>query len=177
LYKISFNELTEIKQLKQKKNCTDLDSKQQEQYINKLFFEKVIPIEKVKMFFFLLTYSQEGIIVNVRKKQAEKNFIGYEISKRKGYEGLKLYRTVDGTIKSKLYLETSKLDEKKVSTYIYKSFLNNLLPINYSLSKNVTRIELFNLMNFNAFHFEKDVNIKSSILKTKRENVLKKYLE
>ncbi|MFT5753606.1 MAG: hypothetical protein ACI924_000824, partial [Flavobacterium sp.] len=64
-----------------------------------------------------------------------------------------------------------------VSTYIYKSFLNNLLPIDYSLSKNVTRIELFNLMNFNAFHFEKDVNIKSSILKTKRENVLKKYLE
>ncbi|MDX6189307.1 N-6 DNA methylase [Flavobacterium sp. Fl-318] len=169
-YKISFNELTEIKQFKQKKNFTDLDSKQQEQIINKMFFDKVISIEKIKILFFLLTYSQEVIIVNVGEKKAEKDFIGYEISKRRGYEGLKLYRTVDGTMKSKLYSETTKLDEKKVSTYIYKSFLNESLPIDSSLSKNVTRIELFNLMNFNAFHFEKELNLiprKDVIFKTK----------
>lgn len=171
-YKSSFNESTEIKNLKQKGTFKSLEKSDQEKMLNELFRQRIINIEKEKLLFYLLAKPQNLLIINVGNKQSEKDFIGYEFSKRRGYEGLKMYRTVDGVFKSKLYSEVDKLDPTKVNSLIYKSFLNEDIEIDETLKKNVSINPISNLMNFNAYHFEKDINLiprKDVTFKTKWE--------
>ena len=171
-YKNNFFDSTEIKEIKSKKYFKELDLESQNEELEKLFLSKFISIEKEKMLYFFLTFNQNTIVVNSGTKKAEKQFIGYEFSTRRGYEGLKLYRTADGTMKSKLYSETKKLDGTKVNTLIYKSILNEDISIDESLSKNVSSVELFKLINFNNYNFEKDINLiqrKDVVFKSKYE--------
>jgi type I restriction enzyme M protein len=171
-YKNNFIESTEIKELKSKKYFSELEFHEQSEELDKLFLSKFISIEKEKMLYFFLTFNQNTIVVNSGTKKAEKQFIGYEFSNRRGYEGLKLYRAADGTIKSKLYSEKLKLDPTKVNTLIYKSILNENITIDESLSKNVSQVELFKLINFNNYNFEKDINLiqrKDVVFKSKYE--------
>jgi type I restriction enzyme M protein len=171
-YKNNFLESSEIKELKSKKYFIELENDKQTEELEKLFLSKFKSIEQEKMLYFFLTYNQNTIVVNSGTKKSEKQFIGYEFSNRRGYEGLKLYRTADGTMKSKLYSEKIKLDPTKVNTLIYKSFLNEPATIDESLSKNVSKVELFKLINFNNYNFEKDINLiqrKDVVFKSKYE--------
>jgi type I restriction enzyme M protein len=171
-YKNNFLESTEIKELKLKKYFIELEFDEQTEELDKLFLLKFISVEKEKMLYFFLSFNQNTIVVNSGTKKAEKQFIGYEFSNRRGYEGLKLYRAADGTMKSKLYSEKLKLDPTKVNTLIYKSILNENISIDASLSKNVSRVELFKLINFNNYNFEKDINLiqrKDVVFKSKYE--------
>lgn len=63
-----------------------------------------VELEKEKMLYFMLTYSQNTVVVKTGSKQEEKDFLGYEFSERRGHEGMK--RLPNGT---KLYDESTNL--------------------------------------------------------------------
>ena len=149
-YKEWFDELTSVKKLK--KNKQDIP--------DDLFYERVIKIEKEKLLYYILSYNQKVIIVRSGKKQKGKEFLGYEVNKRRGYEGvnsIETNKTIDEI--TKLYNNDNLFDPHKVNSYIYKAFLGEYSKVDNSL-KEYIRIENLNRMiEFQSPMFRKKITI------------------
>ena len=98
--------------------------------------------------------------------------MGYEFSKAKGREGIKIYRNKynHNELTTKLFNEIDLLDPKKVNFYIQKSFLEeiNETSIDTSLEENIKIESIHNLINFNTPIFSKKINT-SPVLKIECE--------
>ncbi len=153
-YQNWFDSLPEITKLKDQKQFKEKSASAQNAELEKIFYSKVHSIEKEKILYFLLTYSQETVIVKVGEKQAEKEFLGYEFSNRRGHEGIKMLP--GGT---KLYDETSLLNTKKANSYIYNAFLHTAIRIDKSMEQNVSSIDLVSAIDYHTVQFEKTISL------------------
>ncbi len=129
---------------------------------DKGFWNKVIELEKEKLYYFILCYSQKVVIVKTGEKEAEKQFLGYEFSTRRGDEGIhpvNRSKTIDEC--TKLFDNETYENPQKASTYIYKAFNNDLdFEIDKTLKDNISRINLIDMMTFDRVDFEKIINVK-----------------
>jgi type I restriction enzyme M protein len=117
---------------------------------------KVVALEKEKMMCFLLTYPQNIVLIKAGKKEEEKAFLGYEFSERRGHEGMKWLP--GGT---KLYDETGNLQNpKKANSYIYNVFLDNVVAVDESLSRNVSYGRMSGFVSYGTSKFDKIINLK-----------------
>lgn len=182
-YKSWFNGLTEIKKLKQKhKNTLDrlkaklkkekVETKKadvkkeiekleidQPNEIEKLFYQKLFAKEQDKMLYFFLAQPQQTVLIKVGEKQSEKDFIGYEFSNRRGHEGIKMYRDENGKPTTKLYDDDNHLNEEKANSYVYRAFLGKQEDIALNLSKNLSTLDLTDLIDFKNLNFEKSISL------------------
>ena len=128
---------------------------------DKEFWNKVLEIEKEKIYYYILAYPQKLVIVKTGEKEAEKQFLGYEFSNRRGSEGIHAIqksKTIDEC--TKLFDIDSFENPEKASTYIYRAFKNNLdFEIDESLKDNISRIDFLDMMTFDRVDFEKTINI------------------
>lgn len=115
---------------------------------------KIQEAEKEKLFYFLLTYKQEILVVKTGEKGEKKQFLGYEFRERRGHEGLKWLS--GGT---KLYNEDNLMDRTKVSSYIYDAFCGKKTEIDQSLEKNVSYLRLSSLFAYDTSHFDRKINL------------------
>lgn len=138
------------------------------EYSNKIktdkeFWNKIIDLEKEKIYYFILAYPQKLVIVKTGEKDAEKQFLGYEFSNRRGSEGIhpiQKNKTIDEC--TKLFDINSIDNPQKASTYIYKAFENNFdFAIDETLKDNITKVSLLDMMTFDRVDFEKHININS----------------
>ena len=129
---------------------------------DKEFWNKVIALEKEKIYYFILAYHQKIVIVKTGEKDAEKQFLGYEFSNRRGCEGIHAIqrgKSIDEC--TKLYDSKISDNPKKASTYIYKAFKNDFnFEIDESLKENISRVSLMDMMTFDRSVFEKVINTK-----------------
>lgn len=127
------------------------------------FWNRVIELEKEKIYYFILAYSQKLVIVRTGEKDKEKQFIGYEFSNRRGSEGIhpiQRGKSIDEC--TKLFDIDSFDNPKKASTYIYKAFEGDLdFEIDEDLKENITRVDLLDMMTFDRADFEKVINTKA----------------
>ena len=182
-YQEWFDGLTEIKNLKQKhKNALDRlianfkkekDEKkkaaiqkeitklelEQTKELEKLFYLKVFTKEQDKMLYFFLALPQQTVLIKVGEKQAEKDFIGYEFSSRRGHEGIKMYRDENGKLTTKLYDDDNHLNEENANSYVYHAFLGEQKDIVENLKENLTTFDLIELIDFNKLGFEKAISL------------------
>lgn len=158
-YKTWFVSLTEVKQLKEKKAFKDKTKTEQQADLDKLFFDKVFAKEQDKMLYYFLVYPQQTVLIKVGEKQAEKDFIGYDFSSRRGHEGIKMYRDENGKHTTKLYDEENPLNPEKANSYVYRSFLNKKFSIEKSLEENITTFDTLEVMDFSKVNFEKSISI------------------
>lgn len=156
-YRKWFENLTEIKNLKKKKIFKQLSELDKEKELEKIFFEKIFEIEKDKILYFLLTYSQKTVITKVGEKQSEKEFLGYEFSNRRGYEGIKLLK--EGT---KLYDETC-INYDKANSYVYSAFINEYPEVEEILKENISIVNTGDLIKFSGVQFEKIIDLRANI--------------
>ncbi len=157
-YKVWFEDLMEIKNLKKSKAFAELSDDEQHNKLEKMFFDKVYEIEKDKILYFLLTYTQKTVITKIGEKQAEKEFLGYEFSKRRGHEGIKMLP--NGT---KLYDEENPLNPEKANSYIYAAFTNNYYNTDECLKDNISFINTYDLIEFKNINFEKTIDLRSDV--------------
>lgn len=123
--------------------------------------ENILKIEQEKLFYFILAYPQKIILVKTGDKKAEKQFLGYGFSKRRGNEGI---HSIQGSKSiaecTQLFDETVFDNPQKASTYIYKAFNKELdFEIDETLKNNVSRINLVDLMSFDRVDFEKTISL------------------
>ena len=131
-------------------------------------------IEYDKLLYFTLSYPQKVVVANSGSKDAEKEFLGYDFSNRKGCEGIDVKKDVNGHIISNMYSDTA-LDDSKVNYYIYNNFngvdisskiseINNTAE-NHPLKGHITYERLSTLIDFSLPVFDKkiDINVKKKI--------------
>jgi type I restriction enzyme M protein len=127
----------------------------------KEFWNLLLDKEVDKLFYFILAYPQKVVLVKSGEKDAEKRFLGYEFSNRRGSEG------IHPTQRGKSIEECTQLFDPdifdnplKASTYIYKAFQNDLdYPIDEVMQDNISRHNLVDMLTFDKVDFEKNISL------------------
>jgi type I restriction enzyme M protein len=142
-----------------------------------LWWDRIIALETEKLFYFVLAYPQRVVVIKTGEKNDEKQFLGYEFSNRRGDEG------IHPVLRGKSIDECTHLfdpeifnNPEKASTYVYQAFLGDFTsPIHESLNKNVSRINLLDMMTFDRSVFEKNIsiNIKKKVTINTKWNLVK----
>ena len=128
--------------------------------------ERCFSLEKEKILYFLLTYSQNIVLVKTGQKQEEKNFLGYEFSERRGHEGIK--HLPNGT---KLFDEKGDfLNPQKANSYIYNAFLGKEVNVDESLVRNVSYGHMSGFINYGTSKFDKGVNLSKKQIRAFESN-------
>ncbi len=117
--------------------------------------------EKEKILYFILAYSQTVVLIKSGEKKAEKAFLGYEFSNRRGSEGIhpiQRGKSIDEC--TKLYDANCFDNTEKASTYIYDAFANDYSrEIDESLKENVRRFDLVDMLSFDRVEFDKSMSL------------------
>lgn len=126
------------------------------------FWDKLIEIEKDKLLHFIIAYNQKNIVlVKSGEKDAEKRFIGYYFSDRRGSEGMHAIqggKTIDEC--TSLYNTEDINDITKANSYIYNAFIGNYnLEIAENLKDNISYIDLLDMLTFDRAEFHKEIKL------------------
>ena len=157
-YCVWFENLPEVKKLKDTKSFRNKSSEDQKRELKDLFYGKVLSMEREKVFSFLLTYGQKTIITRVGEKQEEKLFLGYEFSKTRGHEGIKALP--DGT---SLYDEDDQLNCEKANYYVYSAYRGEYPEISENMQNNISTVDTNDLINLRSVPFEKVMNLNAGL--------------
>ena len=142
-------------------------------------WQKILELEQQKLFYFVLTYTQKIVLIKTGEKKAEKQFLGYEFSNRRGSEGIHPIQR-DKTIDECTQLFDPNIfdNPQKASTYIYQAFNGLTSEIDDALKNNISRVNLVDLMSFDRVDFEKTISLSiKKKLKIESQWVLKKIGE
>lgn len=125
------------------------------------FWQQVITIETEKLRYFVITQPQQTVLIKSGSKNAEKRFLGYEFSNRRGSEGIHaIQRSKEIEECTQLFDATVFDNPEKASTYIYKAFQGDTdFPIAETLKKNITRHSLVDMFTFDRVDFEKTISL------------------
>ena len=128
------------------------------------FLNRVLATEKEKIFYFILALPQKVVIVKSGNKDAEKRFLGYEFSNRRGNEGIhpiQRGKMIDECTQM-FDADTLTFDNpKKASTFIYQAFANSntKLRVPENLKEHVFRMDLVDMMTFDWATFDKKLSL------------------
>jgi type I restriction enzyme M protein len=132
---------------------------------------EILNLEKEKLIYFCLTYSQKIILADSLDGDIEKEFYGYSFSNRRGSEGIHIQEDEEGKLKSKLYNEDFEelYDSTKLNSYILRNFNgdktleNEIAEIQTSeahpLKDHIHYLRLSSLMAFDLKRFDKSINL------------------
>ena len=160
-YQQNFAKSTEIKNLKRKSIFNKKTPEEQKQEIQKRWIEFVQEKEKEKLFYFILTKTQNNPVLIVKApqgKQAEEKFLGYKWSGKKGYEGIKyLNGETVHNIRTPLFdpqnLETEK---NKINVAIKNNFIGKIIN---PLPQHCQMASLTDLIHFDKTTFDKVISL------------------
>ena len=126
-----------------------------------IFWATLLECEFEKIFYFILAYPQQVVLVNSGEKQVEKSFLGYEFSNRRGSEGIhpiQRGKPIDQC--TKMFDAEVYNNPLKASTYVYKAFKGDYKsPIAEEMKEHVSRANLVDLFTFDRVDFEKTINL------------------
>uniref|UniRef100_UPI0035AEA00D restriction endonuclease subunit S n=1 Tax=Cloacibacterium sp. TaxID=1913682 RepID=UPI0035AEA00D len=128
---------------------------------DKEFWTKLLETEKEKLFYFILAYPQKVVLVKSGEKDAEKRFLGYEFSNRRGSEGIHPIQRGKNIEDCTQLFDADIFDNPtKASTYIYKAFARDYdFPIDEAMQNNVSRHNLVDMLTFDRVDFEKNISL------------------
>lgn len=139
---------------------------------DKEFWNLLLDKELDKLYYFILVYKQKVVLVKSGEKDAEKRFLGYEFSNRRGSEGIHPIQRGKSIEDCTQLFDAEIFDNpEKASTYIYKAFAGDYdFPIDEAMKNNVSRHDLVDMMTFDRVDFEKNISL-SVKKKVKFENI------
>jgi len=172
-YRKWFEGLSDIRNLKKKKKFKKLPEEEKSKILEEEFIKRIKEKEKEKFFYFLLMFL-EGNEANDEKfytlqrvfvakapdnKEEQKKFLGYEFSKRRGYEGIVIFRDEKGKMTTKLYDPDNYDNPEKVSAYIRASFDDEYIEVNEEIKPYGRWAYLPELIDWNKVDFDKAINL------------------
>lgn len=128
---------------------------------DKEFWNLLLEKEADKLYYFIIAYPQKVVLVKSGEKDAEKRFLGYEFSNRRGSEGIHpLQRGKNIEDCTQLFDPEVFDNPTKASTYIYKAFAGDFdFEIDEAMQNNVSRHNLVDMMTFDRVEFEKNISL------------------
>jgi type I restriction enzyme M protein len=153
-YQKWFNGLTEINNLKKQASFQKKGGEEIRLELARLFFERVLAKEKEKFYYFCLAYGQQVVIVKAGDKDKEKAFLGYEWSKRRGFEGMKIIGP------GKLYDKNNFNNHEKCNSYVRQAFLGKATDtVHESVAGHISTARLIDMMDFSRIEFDKQIGL------------------
>jgi type I restriction enzyme M protein len=144
------------------KNAAICDKlKEKKEKAEKEFWNLLLEKEADKLYYFILAYPQKVVLVKSGEKDAEKRFLGYEFSNRRGSEGIHpLQRGKNIEDCTQLFDPEVFDNPTKASTYIYKAFAGDYdFTIDEAMQNNVSRHNLVDMLTFDRVEFEKNISL------------------
>ena len=128
---------------------------------DKEFWNLLLEKETDKLYYFIIAYPQKVVLVKSGEKDAEKRFLGYEFSNRRGSEGIHPIQRGKNIEDCTQLFDAEIFDNPtKASTYIYKAFAGDYdFPIDEAMKNNVSRHDLVDMMTFDRVEFEKNISL------------------
>ena len=125
------------------------------------FWNLLLEREVEKLFYFIIAYPQKVVLVKSGEKDAEKRFLGYEFSNRRGSEGIHPIQRGKNIEDCTQLFDADVFDNPtKASTYIYKAFSGDFdCEIDEAMQNNVSRHDLVDMMTFDRVDFEKNISL------------------
>jgi type I restriction enzyme M protein len=124
-------------------------------------WNSILTLEQEKLLYFIIAYPQKLVLIKTGEKDAEKRFLGYEFSNRRGSEGIhpiQRSKTIDDC--TQLYDASEWENPEKASTYIYKAFKGEFdTEIPENLQQNISYQNLIDMLNFDRVDFEKNISL------------------
>ena len=128
---------------------------------DKEFWTLLLDKEADKLYYFIIAYPQKVVLVKSGEKDAEKRFLGYEFSNRRGSEGIHPIQRGKNIEDCTQMFDPEVFDNpSKASTYIYKAFAGDFdFPIDEAMHNNVSRHNLVDMLTFDRVDFEKNISL------------------
>jgi type I restriction-modification system DNA methylase subunit len=172
-YRRAFNESSEIRALQKQKSFQQKSADEQKAELDKRFTDYACAIEREKLYYFILAYTQPCPVLVVRSPQGTeemKKFLGYEWSAAKGQEGIKYLHGSIERIQTPLFDPQDRDNPEKISTLIRQNFMGQSVSVPASLQPYVTVARLVDLLDFSRVTFEKQISLapKQKTLQTQR---------
>lgn len=125
------------------------------------FWNNILEIEKEKLLYFIIAHPQKVVVVKSGEKDAEKRFLGYEFSNRRGSEGIHPIQRGKNIEDCTQLFDPEVFDNPtKASTYIYRAFAGDYdFAIDETIQNNVTRHNLVDMLTFDRVEFEKNISL------------------
>ena len=154
-YQDAFNALKETIKYRASRAFRSQEEADQEHDLSQRFRPFLLEREKKKFIHYCLAHNQEAVIVKAGAKDVEKEFLGYEWSKRRGYEGMR------ETGPGKLFDSNDPYNSEKASSYIRRNFLGELLDEEQpeGIRGHVSIVRLADLLDFEDIAFDLRINI------------------
>lgn len=135
-------------------------------YLEKLY-SYAYSIEREKLFYFSLVYQQTTVIITApADNKAQKEFLGYDWSNRKGNEGIQII-----TPGGKMYNPRDRRSETALASVVRNSFMERPLSVDENLKKYASVVCTHEMLNFCRPIFTKAINITTA----QRNSVISKY--
>lgn len=163
---ISFEDYVSL--LKKEPNKTITEHEIYKEYQKKLkakndkeFWNLLLEKETDKLYYFIIAYPQKVVLIKSGEKDAEKRFLGYEFSNRRGSEGIHPIQRGKHIEDCTQLFDAEIFDNpEKASTYIYKAFAGDFdFEIDEAMQNNVSRHNLVDMMTFDRVEFEKNISL------------------
>lgn len=162
-YKKAYENSTEIKNLKDKKQFKDKSSKEQKEELEEKLLKYIQKCEKEKLYFYMLSFNNPTKVLVVKSpsdNKEQKNFLGYEWSGAKGSEGIKYFGGENiNDIETPLFDPKNIDNEEKISYLIKEHFSGNTKTIKDEYKENCSYINLVDMLDFNRVEFNKSINL------------------
>lgn len=125
------------------------------------FYEYAKLQEFEKLLYFALTYTQQTVIITAPTDNAkQKEFLGYDWSKRKGNEGIQIIKAG-----GKMYCDTDRRAEGTLSTAIRKSFLGEYPTFTEENKLYAGIVATTDMLDFSRSSFNKSIRTSVKIKK------------
>lgn len=124
------------------------------------FWEAVLELEAEKLYYFIMAYPQKVVLVKTGEKDAEKRFLGYEFSNRRGSEGIHPIQRGKHIEECTQLFDAKTYDNPdKASTYINRAFKGDFCSeIAESMQNNIFHTRLIDILTFDRVEFEKTIS-------------------
>ena len=133
----------------------------QKNELKKRFLNYLQKIEKDKLFYFVLAYSNPQKVLIVKSpsdNKEQKQFLGYEWSAAKSSEGIKLTTDAQGKHFTAMYDPENRYNPDKINALIQENFLGNAVAIPESLESYVSMASSVDLLDFSRKDFDKHIS-------------------
>lgn len=121
------------------------------------FYSWALGIEKEKVYFFSLVYKQQTLVVTApTENQAQKEFLGYEWSNRKGREGIQIISPG-----GKLYSEQDRFAAGTLASAIRSTFVEDVVALDEQTKDYAHIYDLKGMMDFHNPLFIKSISLAS----------------
>lgn len=155
MYLSAFDDSSEVKDMKKKKKYQSMsDDDKALAYLEK-FYDYAHSVEREKLFYFSLVYGQSTVVITAPTDNKEqKDFLGYDWSKRKGNEGIQIIKAG-----GQLYNDKDRMAIGTLASVIRNSFKDDFPYLNEEQRKTTSIVSTKNMLDFSRLNFNKAIRM------------------